>query len=25
MRKLGLPDLTALVRFAIQHGITPLE
>jgi len=25
MRKLGLRDLPSLVKFAIQHGITPLE
>lgn len=25
MRKLGVADLPALVRFAIQHGLTPLE
>ncbi|MFV9504280.1 MAG: response regulator [Oscillochloridaceae bacterium umkhey_bin13] len=25
MQKLGLADLPALVKFAIQHGITPLE
>jgi len=25
MRKLGVTDLPALVRFAIQHGLTPLE
>jgi DNA-binding NarL/FixJ family response regulator len=25
MRKLGIPDFPALVRFAIQHGLTPLE
>lgn len=25
MRKLGISDLPALVRFAIQHGLTPLE
>lgn len=25
MRKLGINDLPALVRFAIQHGLTPLE
>jgi DNA-binding NarL/FixJ family response regulator len=25
MHKLGLYDLPALVKFAIQHGITPLE
>jgi len=25
MRKLGISDLPALVKFAIQHGLTPLE
>jgi RNA polymerase sigma factor (sigma-70 family) len=25
MRKLGISDLPGLVRFAIQHGLTPLE
>jgi len=25
MRKLGLSDLPALVKFAVRHGITPLE
>ena len=25
MQKLGIPDLPALVKFAIQHGLTPLE
>ncbi|HET7546699.1 MAG TPA: response regulator transcription factor [Usitatibacter sp.] len=25
MKKLGLDDFAALVRFAIQHGLTPLE
>jgi DNA-binding NarL/FixJ family response regulator len=25
MRKLGIGDLPALVKFAIQHGLTPLE
>jgi DNA-binding NarL/FixJ family response regulator len=25
MRKLGLADLPALVKFAVRHGITPLE
>ncbi|HXS52843.1 MAG TPA: response regulator transcription factor [Usitatibacter sp.] len=25
MKKLGIPDFSALVRFAIQHGLTPLE
>lgn len=25
MQKLGINDLPALVRFAIQHGLTPLE
>jgi len=25
MRKLGISDLPSLVRFAIQHGLTPLE
>ena len=25
MRKLGIRDLAGLVRFAIQHGLTPLE
>lgn len=25
MRKLGISDLPTLVRFAIQHGLTPLE
>lgn len=25
MRKLGIADFPALVRFAIQHGLTPLE
>ena len=25
MQKLGLRDLPSLVKFAIQHGITPLE
>jgi DNA-binding NarL/FixJ family response regulator len=24
MRKLGLSDLPSLVKFAIQHGLTPL-
>jgi DNA-binding NarL/FixJ family response regulator len=23
MKKLGVPDLTALVKFAVQHGLTP--
>jgi DNA-binding NarL/FixJ family response regulator len=25
MRKLGISDLPALVKFAVQHGLTPLE
>jgi len=25
MRKLGISDLPGLVKFAIQHGLTPLE
>jgi DNA-binding NarL/FixJ family response regulator len=25
MRKLGLADLPALVKFAVRHGITPLD
>jgi hypothetical protein len=25
MRKLGISDLPSLVKFAIQHGLTPLE
>jgi hypothetical protein len=25
MQKLGLKDMTALVKFAIQHGIISLE
>jgi DNA-binding CsgD family transcriptional regulator len=25
MHKLGISDLPGLVRFAIQHGLTPLE
>jgi DNA-binding NarL/FixJ family response regulator len=24
MQKLGVSDITALVKFAIQHGLTPL-
>jgi hypothetical protein len=25
MRKLGIGDLPGLVKFAVQHGLTPLE
>jgi len=25
MRKLGISDLPSLVKFAVQHGLTPLE
>ena len=25
MQKLGIEDLPSLVKFAIQHGLTPLE
>jgi len=25
MQKLGLDNFAALVRFAVQHGLTPLE
>jgi DNA-binding CsgD family transcriptional regulator len=25
MRKLGLTDLPALVKFAVRHGLTPLD